>query len=274
MEAHQMPLEKVPQGHELIEGVRIQLSPAPFMRRVVALIIDWGIVYLGMLTMIIPFAILMGVGMFSAIMASGAEKFASSAIMIVVLVAFVLAIMTGMHCYFIYFEFKNGATPGKRIMGLKVVSVDGSRLTKGQAVYRELVRAYIDALLFLPALISISVTERRQRVGDLLAGTMVIYSKAADDSERSLYVKREDYQSLMAHLQPKPVDEKTRKGYLNFANRAFLLNQEASLTSERTAWLQIVKAHLEKADELGLNDNTVLRFFAEFCFQSDLESMG
>lgn len=77
--------------------------------------------------------------------------------------------------------FWNGQTPGKRLMRLRVVSVDGQPINAFQAVLRNILRA-VDAL---PAAWSVLVTyqlglvasmmnDRFQRLGDLACGTMVI----------------------------------------------------------------------------------------------------
>lgn len=79
--------------------------------------------------------------------------------------------------YGAFFEgFFNGQTPGKRAVGIRVVSDQGVPITAAQAVLRNLVGA-VDMLVpfcFLPALISMVLTEKFQRLGDLAAGTMVV----------------------------------------------------------------------------------------------------
>jgi uncharacterized RDD family membrane protein YckC len=80
--------------------------------------------------------------------------------------------------YKIFFEIVNkGQTPGKRAMGLRVMSVDGGPMRPGQAVVRNLVRAFEGILPFgyFPALLSICFSRRFQRLGDLAAGTIVVW---------------------------------------------------------------------------------------------------
>ncbi len=70
----------------------------------------------------------------------------------------------------------NGQTPGKRALGLRVVSQSGVPITGAQAVLRNLVGA-VDGLLpffFLLGLTSMLLSQKFQRLGDLAAGTMVI----------------------------------------------------------------------------------------------------
>ena len=74
---------------------------------------------------------------------------------------------------------KRGATPGKRIVGLRVVQATGSPVTAGQAVVRNFLR-FIDGMpLFTYAfgMTSCLASKRFQRLGDLAAGTVVIYDR-------------------------------------------------------------------------------------------------
>jgi len=70
----------------------------------------------------------------------------------------------------------NGQTPGKRLMQIRVVTVDGQPINGLQAVLRNILRE-IDAqpvCLFQIGLLSAMLTDRFQRLGDLAAGTMVV----------------------------------------------------------------------------------------------------
>ncbi len=82
--------------------------------------------------------------------------------------------------YPVFFEAgKRGATPGKRAMGLRVVQATGSPITLGQAVVRNFLR-FIDGMPFFTycfGLTSCLATKRFQRLGDLAAGTVVIYDR-------------------------------------------------------------------------------------------------
>jgi uncharacterized RDD family membrane protein YckC len=79
--------------------------------------------------------------------------------------------------YSVYFEVRwNGQTPGKRALNLRVLGENGTRLNMTQAMIRNLLRALDSMPLFsyVPGLISMAVTEHSQRIGDVLAGTVVI----------------------------------------------------------------------------------------------------
>lgn len=67
-----------------------------------------------------------------------------------------------------------GQTLGKRLMGLRTVSISGGPLTAGQAALRFLL-LMVDGLAgFSLGAVMIVVTKRSQRLGDLAAGTTVI----------------------------------------------------------------------------------------------------
>ncbi len=78
--------------------------------------------------------------------------------------------------YYVYFETKwNGQTPGKRALRMRVVTTDGSPISLTNAAIRGLIRI-VD--LYLIGIISILVTSRNQRLGDLAAGTIVVMERA------------------------------------------------------------------------------------------------
>lgn len=79
--------------------------------------------------------------------------------------------------WFIYFpviESLRGQTLGKLILGLQVVTKNGNRISFGQAFKRHLVDM-IDFFFFgIVAFITVKNTPDHQRLGDLLAKTIVI----------------------------------------------------------------------------------------------------
>lgn len=82
--------------------------------------------------------------------------------------------------YPVLFEvFRQGQTPGKRAMGLAVVNEDLTPVRLGTSVIRNLLR-FADFLPFayLFGLTSMVISSKFQRLGDLAAGTLVIYRVA------------------------------------------------------------------------------------------------
>jgi len=69
----------------------------------------------------------------------------------------------------------NGQSIGKRVMKIKVISLDGGRASFGQYLLRWLFRIVDFTLTFGGcALISAAVSKNCQRVGDMVAGTTLI----------------------------------------------------------------------------------------------------
>ncbi len=84
--------------------------------------------------------------------------------------------------YFTLFEaFWNGQTPGKRLMKLRVIQQSGRPLGLFESMARNLIR-FIDMLpvFYFIGAICVFVTRRQQRLGDMVAGTLVVHSTPVD----------------------------------------------------------------------------------------------
>jgi uncharacterized RDD family membrane protein YckC len=77
-----------------------------------------------------------------------------------------------------------GQSPGKRIMGIRVVQSDGSPVSSGSSLLRNLLR-FADSFLFLCpiALITMSASSGFRRLGDWAGGTLVIYASGSRDAK-------------------------------------------------------------------------------------------
>lgn len=73
--------------------------------------------------------------------------------------------------YKIYFEANGGQPFGKQMMNIKVVMDDGRDCTMGGAIIRNLLLGIEGGLI---ALIVILVTDKSQRIGDLVGSTVVV----------------------------------------------------------------------------------------------------
>lgn len=78
--------------------------------------------------------------------------------------------------YYIGTEAAFGATLGKRLVGIQVVSEDGSPLLVPSAVMRNVLRIVDGLFIYLVAAILVWRSPRRQRLGDRVAHTVVIRS--------------------------------------------------------------------------------------------------
>jgi uncharacterized RDD family membrane protein YckC len=97
--------------------------------------------------------------------------------------------------YFLYHPIVEllmvGRTPGKRIAGVRVVMRDGSPPAAGPILVRNVFRL-IDSLPFAYAvgLIACFVTERQVRIGDMAAGTLLIYDEAPSRESVDMLVRQ------------------------------------------------------------------------------------
>jgi len=81
--------------------------------------------------------------------------------------------------YFAIFEVLwRGQTPGKRVVGLRVIAATGHPVTAQAALLRNLVRV-ADSLpaVYAIGVLTMLITERSQRLGDLAAGTVVVHER-------------------------------------------------------------------------------------------------
>jgi uncharacterized RDD family membrane protein YckC len=106
-----------------------------------------------------------------------------------------------------------GQTVGKRLLGLRVVDARGLRLEPSQVIVRNLMR-FVDLLpaLYLVGGVACVWSSRRQRLGDLAAGTVVVRTPrlALPDVEQLLggkYNSLAETRHLAARLRQKTTPE-------------------------------------------------------------------
>lgn len=79
--------------------------------------------------------------------------------------------------YFVALEWRFGATLGKLIVGVRTVSASGGRITLQQSVTRNVLRivdAFPYVIPYLTGLILVAGDERKRRLGDRAAKTLVV----------------------------------------------------------------------------------------------------
>lgn len=86
--------------------------------------------------------------------------------------------------------FMNGQSVGKKVMNIRVISLDGSQPGIGQYLIRWLLR-FVDFSLFsgLVALLAVVLTEKAQRVGDILANTTLIRTTMRTTLQDTIFVE-------------------------------------------------------------------------------------
>lgn len=127
------------------EGVPVPIVVASRGSRVGAIILDFMIIYFGML--IVFLLLIWAVGGMMADVMNGMEQQVNGAaeFLLVILILFLFMARYG---YFLALELgPRGATWGKRITGIRVAARDGGRLTAEAVIARNLIR---DIELFMP----------------------------------------------------------------------------------------------------------------------------
>ncbi len=139
---------------------------AGFATRAVAFVVD----------MLIISGILMSIGLGRSLIDTyfGTLEFGKRFLDIVFLVITVV-IVAG---YPIAFWMLIGQTPGKYLMGLRVIRTDGGRVTFTVSV-RRLIGYYISAILLL-GYFWVLIDDQRQAWHDIFAGTYVVYAWSKD----------------------------------------------------------------------------------------------
>jgi len=101
--------------------------------------------------------------------------------------------------YSLLWELLNrGQTPGKKMLGIRVVMKDGTQPALSAYLLRWLM-LMIDIYLFQwVGVLSILMTKNNQRLGDLAAGTLVIKEK----DFRKIYVTLDEFQHLSVNYSP------------------------------------------------------------------------
>jgi uncharacterized RDD family membrane protein YckC len=86
---------------------------------------------------------------------------------------FIVFIIISFGYYFVLEAYNQGQTLGKKLMGIRVVAAEGV-LDPGKVAIRTALRIVDGFLLYLVAVIVIVVSQKKQRIGDMAAGTLVV----------------------------------------------------------------------------------------------------
>jgi len=139
--------------------------------------------------------------------------------------------------YPVIFEiYKQGATPGKRSVGIKVVNDDGTEVTWQSSLIRNLLRA-VDFLPFMYGfgVITMLCNHDFKRLGDYAAGTIVIYQ---DKLKTAAAIPQE-----APSMPPLALTAIEQKAFIQFAER------QSNLTPERCSELANILTNITKQQD-------------------------
>lgn len=158
------------------EQITMELAPAGIGSRFLALALDTvlqGVLYALMF--------LLGVLLLPALAArpSHAWSWMSPSLAVGLIVFIGFCVYWG---YFAAFEILwNGQTPGKRLAGIRVVKDTGRPITAIEGIGRNLMRVVDGFCFYLVGIISVVLSRENKRLGDYVAGTVVIHDKKTSD---------------------------------------------------------------------------------------------
>jgi uncharacterized RDD family membrane protein YckC len=117
--------------------------------------------------------------------------------------AFILVAFALLWGYYIVFELLwNGQPPGKRLVKLRVICADGRPITLTESVIRNIARLVdLIPLSYGVGVIAMFLNDRAQRLGDLAAGTLVVF----DQGELTLESLRDRGSSLRPLTRENPL---------------------------------------------------------------------
>lgn len=211
---------------ETPERVPLHFALASIGNRFIACAIDHAIQALALGLIAIASAILASFSFIEQTV-SGAPKW-----VIAVMIILMFLIFAG---YFAFFEWIwNGQTPGKRWLKLRVIREDGRPITFWEAAVRNLLRSFdmMPMPFYSIGLISVFSTTRDQRIGDMVAGTVVVREREAEAP-------------AFSQVFAAPVSDPALR-------RSFKpVDFQASLSSLTEAEIQVVETFLRRRWDLG-----------------------
>ena len=211
---------------ETPERVPLHFALASIGNRFLACALDHTIQVLILVLIVISGLIIANVSRFEDTLAS-APKWVYAVMILLMFLIF--------SSYFAFFEWMwSGQTPGKRWLKLRVIREDGRPITFWEAAVRNLLRTFdmMPAPFYSIGLICVFVNGRDQRVGDMVAGTVVVREREAEAPE-------------FAQVFASPVSDPALR-------RSFKpVDFSASLNSLTEAEIQVVETFLRRRWDLA-----------------------
>lgn len=207
-------------------NIDLEFEIAEFHKRLLAYLIDFGILFIYLFSMKYM--------MYNELMLSWTENMGLD----------ILVISVPMLLYSLLTElWLNGQTLGKKLMGIRVISLEGGEPTFGQFLLRWVTKffewpflfgyiafsgsnvvayAFITGLFGIAVVIIISVSKKNQRLGDMAAGTVVVSTRSDLTLADTVFMQidQTDYKVIFPEvMRLSDRDINTVKGVLTQANK-------------------------------------------------------
>ena len=150
--------------------------------------------------------------------------------------------------------FLNGQSVGKKVMGIKVISLNGAQPSLSQYLLRWMFRMVDFQLsVSLVAVIMVAASEKKQRLGDLVAGTVLVKTKPRTHFNDTWYQPTSETEYVVNY--PEVIDLKDRdiqliKEVLTSINRSGNLGLAHQAKEKIETVLNIKSKHFEAKDFL------------------------
>ncbi|NJK40275.1 MAG: RDD family protein [Acaryochloridaceae cyanobacterium SU_2_1] len=167
--------------------------------------------------------------------------------------------------YYIAFEtLKQGQTPGKRFANIRVVRDSGQPVGLKESSLRSLIGP-IDLVVFLIGAVLITFTASEKRLGDLLAGTLVIQDQQQGSRSASRPLNLSEYSARLALTLISEVNLKvltadqflTLRDYLGYRSQ-LTPSMQTQVTTKLATQLRRVLHSDKGASALDIDDLALL----------------
>lgn len=222
------------------QNVEIDYEVANLGDRILARLLDWAVFVAFIGVIIIP------------ILAFDTKVFKNE----IIIISIGCAILGVLLFYDLVSEiFFNGQSVGKKVLKIKVVSLDGGSPTIGQYLLRWAFRL-VDFTLtsHLAGTICVAATTKKQRIGDIVAGTTLIKTQPRTNLKQVVFVPpAEDYEVIFPEAA-KLTDSEI--SLIFEVGRNFKQSENYELLYKTASKIQ---QHLNITDRKGLDDISFLR---------------
>jgi len=208
-------------------NIDIEFEIAEFHKRLLAYIIDFFIIILYMIAMLYV--------LYGGMELNARDESLGGFVILIILLPMLF--------YTLFTElWLNGQTIGKKILKIRVVSLDGGEATLGQSLLRWFLRFYEWGFIFttlfygqiyagflilllggITTIIIIAVTTNNQRLGDLVAGTVVVNTRSQLTVNDTIFmeINKTDYKVMFPDvMRLSDRDINTIKGVVTQAGKS------------------------------------------------------